>query len=144
MQLTKEGHWLDPGFVFLTRVPMSASVLMCPDTSCHLLPAGRAVLQQAMFNLSLLRTLLWLPSVHSRSQDHWAWFSRSLEMGETLQSFSPSQGASLVAQPVKNLPAMRKTRVQSPDWEDSLEKGMSTHSSILAWRIPWREGPGGL
>ena len=54
------------------------------------------------------------------------------------------KGASLVAQPVKNLPAMRKTRVQSPDWEDSLEKGMSTHSSILAWRIPWREGPGGL
>ena len=39
---------------------------------------------------------------------------------------------------------MRETWVQSLDWEDPLEKGMATHSSILAWRIPWTEGPGGL
>ena len=45
---------------------------------------------------------------------------------------------------VKNLPAMEGTRVQSLGWEDSLEKGMATHSSILAWRIPWTEEPGGL
>ena len=45
---------------------------------------------------------------------------------------------------VKNLPAMRETRVQSLDGEDPLEKGMATHSSILAWRIPWTEEPGGL
>ena len=45
---------------------------------------------------------------------------------------------------VKNLPVMRETWVQSLDWEDPLEKGMATHSSILAWRIPWTEGPGGL
>ena len=45
---------------------------------------------------------------------------------------------------VKNLPAMQETRVQSLDWEDPLEKGMATHSSILAWRIPWIETPGGL
>ena len=45
--------------------------------------------------------------------------------------------ASLVAQLVKNPPAMQETRVQSPSWDDSLEKGMATHSSILAWRIPW-------
>ena len=38
---------------------------------------------------------------------------------------------------VKNLPAMQETRVQSLDWEDPLEKGKATHSSILAWRIPW-------
>ena len=44
--------------------------------------------------------------------------------------------ASLVAQMVKNLPAMRETQVQSLGWEDPLEKGMATHSSILAWRIP--------
>ena len=44
---------------------------------------------------------------------------------------------SLVAQLVKNLPAMRETWVQSLDWEDPLEKGKATHSSILAWRIPW-------
>ena len=46
-------------------------------------------------------------------------------------------GASLVAQLVKNLPAMRETCVQSLGWEDTLEKGTATHSSILAWRIPW-------
>ena len=52
-------------------------------------------------------------------------------------------GASLVAQMVKNLPAMRETQVQSLGQEDPLEKGMATHSSILAWRIPWTEEPGG-
>ena len=44
---------------------------------------------------------------------------------------------SLVAQLVKNLPAMQQTWVQSLGWEDPLEKGKATHSSILAWRIPW-------
>ena len=52
--------------------------------------------------------------------------------------------ASLVAQVVKNLPAMQKAWVQSLSWEDPLEKGMATHFSILAWRIPWTEEPGGL
>ena len=52
--------------------------------------------------------------------------------------------AFLVAQLVKNLPAMQETQVLSLDWEDLLEKGMATHSSILAWRIPWTEEPGGL
>ena len=51
--------------------------------------------------------------------------------------------ASLVTQTVKNLPAMQETQVQSLDWEDPEEKGMATHSSILAWRIPWTEEPGG-
>ena len=50
----------------------------------------------------------------------------------------------LVAQTVKNLPAMQETKVQSLGWEDPLEKGMAIHSSILAWRIPWTEEPGGL
>ena len=45
---------------------------------------------------------------------------------------------------VKNLPTMREAWVQSLDWEDPLQKEMATHSSILAWRIPWIEGPGGL
>ena len=52
--------------------------------------------------------------------------------------------ASLVAQMVKRLPAMRETRVWSLGWEDLLEKEMATHSSILAWRIPWTEEPGRL
>ena len=52
--------------------------------------------------------------------------------------------ASLVTQAVKNLPAMQETQVQSLDWEDPLEKGMATHSSIRARRIPWTEELGGL
>ena len=45
------------------------------------------------------------------------------------------------AQMVKNLPAMQETQVQPQVWEDPLEKGMATYSSILAWRIPWTEEP---
>ena len=52
--------------------------------------------------------------------------------------------ASLVAQMVKHLPAIWETQVRSLGWEDLLEKRMATHSSILAWRIPWTEEPGGL
>ena len=52
--------------------------------------------------------------------------------------------ASLIAQSVKNLPAMQDTWVQFLGWEDPLEKEMAPHSSILAWRIPWTEEPGGL
>ena len=51
---------------------------------------------------------------------------------------------SLVAQRVKRLPAMQETQVRSLGWEDPLEKEMATHSSTLAWRIPWREEPGRL
>ena len=50
----------------------------------------------------------------------------------------------LVAQMVKNLPAMQETWVQSLGWKDLLEKEMATHSNILAWRIPQREEPGRL
>ena len=52
--------------------------------------------------------------------------------------------ASLVAWRVKNPPAMRETWVRSLGWEDPLEKGTATHSSILAWRIPWTEDPSWL
>ena len=61
-----------------------------------------------------------------------------MELGE-----APSR-ASQVAQTVKNLPAKREAWVGSLVWEDPLEKGMATHSSILAWRIPWTEEPGRL
>ena len=53
-------------------------------------------------------------------------------------------GASLVVQMVKNLPAMQETCVQSLGWEDPPEEGMTTHSSILSWRIPQTEEPGRL
>ena len=49
-----------------------------------------------------------------------------------------------MTQKVKNLPAVQETWVRSLEWEDSLEKGMATHSSVLAWEIPWMEEPGGL
>ena len=52
--------------------------------------------------------------------------------------------ASLVAQLIKNLPAKQETLVQYVSWEDPLEKGMATHSSILPGEAPWPEGPGGL
>ena len=55
-----------------------------------------------------------------------------------------SVGASLVAQMIKHLPAVQETWVQSLGWEDPLEKEMATHSSTLAWKIPWTEEPGGL
>ena len=65
----------------------------------------------------------------------------------TIFSQSNNEGpkrSPLVAQMVKNLPAMQETQVQSLDLEDPLEKGIATHSSILAWRIPWTEEPGRL
>ena len=49
-----------------------------------------------------------------------------------------------MAQAVKNLPAVQETRVRSLRWEDPLKKGMATHSSTLAWRIPWTGEPAGL
>ena len=71
------------------------------------------------------RLLLGLVLVFLKCTDIWEW-------------------ASLVAQMVQNLPAMQGTWVQSLGWEDALEKAMATHSSTLAWRIPWREEPGRL
>ena len=59
-------------------------------------------------------------------------------------SLTQNMWASLVAQTVKNLPAMQETQVPSLGWEDPLEKEIATPSSILAWRIPWTENPGGL
>ena len=52
--------------------------------------------------------------------------------------------ASLVAQMVRNPPPKQETQLRSLGWEDPLEKGMATYSSILAWKIPWIEEPGGL
>ena len=60
------------------------------------------------------------------------------------KEFNLRYRASLVAQRLKRLPAMQETWVQSLDWEDPLEKEIATHSSILAWRVPWTEQPGGL
>ena len=64
---------------------------------------------------------------------------------DALPQYLPSYlGFSLVAQRLKRLPAMWETRVQSLGQEDPLEKEMATHSSTLAWKIPWAEKPGRL
>ena len=65
-------------------------------------------------------------------------------MGELFGGVFCWTWASLVVQMVKNPPAVQETQVQSLGREGPLEKGMPTHSSILAWRIPWTEEPGGL
>jgi len=56
----------------------------------------------------------------------------------------PNIGAFLLVQMVKNLPAMKETWFRSLGWEDPMENGLATHSSIMAWRIPWVEEPGRL
>ena len=61
-----------------------------------------------------------------------------------MNNYAPIKQTSLVAQMVKHLPTMRETWIQSLGWEDLLEKEMTTHSSILAWKMPWTEEPGRL
>ena len=63
---------------------------------------------------------------------------------DELSLFTSINQTSLVVQMVKNVPVMQESWVRSLGWEDPLEKEMATHSSILAWRIPWTEEPGGL
>ena len=72
-------------------------------------------------------------------------FKRCSEYGMTLNNLQvPQRWASLVAQLVKNLPAMQETWVRSLGWEDPLEKGTATHSSILAWTFLGQRSPWGL
>ena len=68
----------------------------------------------------------------------------AMKQGLLWYNMMPLEGASLVSQTVKDPPAMQETWVQSLGQEDPLEKGMAIHSSILTWRIPWTEEPGGL
>ena len=70
--------------------------------------------------------------------------NETVQMGMVISVGRLWFGASLVAQMVRNLPAMQETRVWSLGWEDPLEKEMATHCSILAWEIPWMEEPGRL
>ena len=74
------------------------------------------------------------PALHP--QEGHSLFNSSVTLALTCMGFTGGSDG-------KNLPAMRETRVQSLGWEDLLEEGMATHSSILAWRIPWTEEPGG-
>ena len=92
--------------------------------------------------------LLYLAYTHARVPG-WGggWFEKVLTVVSSNPTTKQCLGAfqaSLVAQMVKKLPAMQETGVRSLGWEDPLEEGTATHSSLLAWRIPWTEEPGGL
>ena len=108
----------------------------------------------------LLRSFLFPVSVitQSTSSFSWTWYwgprcvisvylSSPVSYGVSFQQVGFSLypvGAPLVTQAVENLPAMREAQVRALVQEEPLEKGVATHSSILAWRIPWSEEPGGL
>ena len=79
-------------------------------------------------------------SRYSKVKQKYCCLRRNFELSRLF----PCLRASVVAQMVKHPPAMRETGVQCLGWEDPLEKGMATHSSILAWRIAWAEEPGRL
>ena len=83
--------------------------------------------------------MLWLRALHSQGPRCCRWLYERFQK-EVRRLLT----ASLVIQTVKNLPAMQETWVRSLGQEDPLEKGMATHSSILAWRISWTEELGGL
>ena len=86
---------------------------------------------------------LWGPWVLVRTRFVWVLLASLAGMGfDSKREFAPP--TVLLAQRLKRLPAMQETRVWSLGWEDALEKEMATDSSILAWRIPWREEPGRL
>ena len=74
----------------------------------------------------------------------WASYSRNTWKVLSWHLFLRGPGTSLMAQMVKNLPAVQEIWVWSLGWEDPLEKGKATHSSIMAWKIPWTEESGGL
>jgi len=74
----------------------------------------------------------------------WYYADETKKLSQDYKHITTNVQASLVPQTVKNLPTMRETQVLSLDWEDPLEKGMATHSSVLAWEITWTEEPSGL
>ena len=82
-----------------------------------------------------------------RKNTDWCNFEGTRDPDNVISQHCLSLGwswASFIAQSVKNLPAMQETQVRFLGWEDPLEKEMATHSSILAWRIPWTKEPGRL
>ena len=104
--------------------------------SCLENPRDGGAWWAAVYGIAQSRTRLKQLSSSSVQQHVRSWMSVPYPHG--------SEGFSLVAQTVKNLPAIWETWVWSLGREDPLEKGMATHSSIFAWRIPWVEEPGGL
>ena len=111
---------------------------------------GRGVLASnnaGLFNITVFNIQVYAPISNAEAAEVEQFYEDLQDLLElTPKKDAPLQysWASLVAQLVKNLPAMQETQVQSLGQEDILEKGMATHSNILAWKIPWTEELGGL
>ena len=121
--------WNHMIFVFLWFISLS----IIPSRSIHVVTNGK---------ISFFLMIEWASVVDDKesacnSGDPNSIPGSERSWGEGIGYPLPYSWASLMAQTVKNMPAMRKTWVWSLDWEDPLEKGMATHSSILAWRISW-------
>ena len=114
------GCWLPPD---LMQILCSLGI-PDPRMQCSLHSGLVSITCKAYYNMDSL----FPPTLHSS--------------GSSWSGLGPER-ASLVAQTVKNPPAMQETEVRSLGWEDPLEEGMAAHSSILSWRIPWKEEPGG-
>ena len=110
----------------------------CPSNTVLASPGRAHTCNVILPHLSLTHVL---GSVGNARRVPWLLPSMFLAPCQNSQSMN---WVSLVAQMVKNLPAMQETRIQSLGQEDALEKGMATHSTVLAWRIPWTQEPGGL
>ena len=106
----------------------------CIPKSWDLIPIIISIASSRLF-LTEIAFSLWLLSNIFVTLSVWGW---KISLWVQLNNQS-----SLIAQLLKNQPAMQETRVQSPGREDPLEKEMTTHSSILAWKIPWSEEPVG-
>ena len=101
-----------------------------------LLGLRASTVYQSMWKYFQFVSTGWLCRLSINSSS-WRWLACLFPARVILITSLGSLGASLVAQLVKNLPAIRETWVQSLGWEDPLEKGKATHSSSLAWRISW-------
>ena len=98
------------------------------------------------YRLNICSPKIHILNLNAQNNGIWRWhlWEVRTQWNDQKNISNQTPRASLVAQMVKNLPAMQETQVQPLGQEDPLEKGMAMHSSILAWRIPWTEESGGL
>ena len=133
--------------IWAHSVPLAQSFLYAPISSLVFQIKGLHSLIPKVYlsSKNFMTSCIWLKA----EQHIFKWFflfKLCLLYKETIQHLFliSYYRASLVAQMVKNLPATRETWVRSLGWEDPLEERMATHSSLLAWRIPWTQESGGL
>jgi len=125
--------------------------ILMPTCTANKFPEELLLIGMKLWNSGFLNAPKHLPSPLL-----WAWLTTAEKAlvkakegaacwrTESFAVYPAQPRASLLAQTVKNLPAVQETRVQSLGWKDLLEKGMPTHSSIFAWEIPWTEEAGGV